>query len=44
MGQNKQQQQNKKMDKLRLFTLKYDLLKIFVDLQTVFAGYIYAYI
>jgi hypothetical protein len=26
------------MDQLRLFKLKHDLLKIFVDLQTVFAS------
>jgi hypothetical protein len=28
----------RKMDQLRLFKLKYDLLKIFVDLQTAFAA------
>jgi hypothetical protein len=31
-------QQRRKMDHLRLFKLKYDLLKISVDLQTAFAA------
>jgi hypothetical protein len=34
----KLQQKNNKMDHLRLFTLKYDLLKISVDLQIAFAA------
>jgi hypothetical protein len=34
---NKTTTKERKMDQLRLFTLKYDLLKISVDLQTSFA-------
>jgi hypothetical protein len=40
-GQNieqKKQQRQRKLDQLGLFTLKYDLLKISVDLQTAFAA------
>jgi hypothetical protein len=34
----KETKNQRKMDQLRLFTLKYDLLKISVDLQTAFAA------
>jgi hypothetical protein len=34
----KQTTKQRKIDQLRLFTLKYDLLKISVDLQTAFAA------
>jgi hypothetical protein len=34
----KERRKQQKMDHLRLFTLKYDLLKISVDLQTAFAA------
>jgi hypothetical protein len=35
---NKRDNKPKNMDRLRLFTLKYDLLKISVDLQIAFAA------
>jgi hypothetical protein len=36
--QGKETTKQRKMDQLRLFTLKYDVLKIYVDLQTAFAA------